>query len=72
MATERVLVFDLWGAVALFRRFYTTASPLTFAFPPPTAIADHGAPGRGRRLHPEPQEGERGLQNDDAADPERG
>jgi CRISPR-associated protein Cas5h len=36
---ERVLVFDLWGDYGLFKRFYTTASPLSFAVPPPTALA---------------------------------
>ncbi len=35
----RVLVFDLWGDYGLFKRFYTTASPLSFAVPPPTALA---------------------------------
>lgn len=35
----RVLSFDLWGDYACFRRFYTTASPLTFDVPPPTALA---------------------------------
>ncbi len=56
MATERVLVVELWGAVAFFRRFYTTASPLSFAFPPPTTLAGLLAcivgtpPGAGTRL----------------------
>jgi len=38
-AFERVLIFDLWGDYGLFKRFYTTASPLSFAVPPPTALA---------------------------------
>lgn len=36
---QQVLVFDLWGDYACFRRFYTTASPLTFAVPPPPTLA---------------------------------
>ncbi|MGQ9679044.1 MAG: type I-B CRISPR-associated protein Cas5b [bacterium] len=35
----RVLVFDIWGDYAHFRKFYTTTSPLTFSFPPPSTIA---------------------------------
>ena len=35
---ERLLVFDVWGDYAHFRRFYTTTSPLTFPIPPRTAI----------------------------------
>jgi len=35
----RVLIFDLWGDYGLFKRFYTTASPLSFAVPPPSALA---------------------------------
>jgi len=34
----KVLVFDIWGDLAHFKRFYTTSSPLTFSFPPPTTI----------------------------------
>lgn len=34
-----VLVFDIWGDYGHFRKFYTTTSPLTFAFPPPPTIA---------------------------------
>ena len=33
-----VLVFDLESDYAHFRKFYTTSSPLTFAFPPRTAL----------------------------------
>lgn len=35
----RVLVFDIFGDLAHFRRFYTTSSPLTFSFPPPPTVA---------------------------------
>lgn len=33
-----VVVFDIWGELGHFRRFFTTSSPLTFSFPPPTAV----------------------------------
>lgn len=35
----KVLVFDLYGDYAHFRKYYTTTSPLTFSFPPPPTIA---------------------------------
>lgn len=35
----KVLVFDIWGDYAHFRKFYTTSSPLTFSFPPPPTIS---------------------------------
>lgn len=35
---DRVLVFDLWGEYAHFRKYYTTTSPLTYSFPPRTAL----------------------------------
>lgn len=35
----RVLVFDVYGDFAHFRKYYTTTSPLTFSFPPPPTIA---------------------------------
>jgi CRISPR-associated protein Cas5h len=35
---DKVLVFDIWGDYAHFRRFYTTTSPLTFSIPPRTAL----------------------------------
>lgn len=35
----RVIVFDIWGNYGHFRKFYTTSSPLTFSFPPPSTIA---------------------------------
>ncbi len=34
----KVLVFEVWGDYAHFRRFYTTTSPLSFPFPPRSAI----------------------------------
>lgn len=34
----KVLVFDLFGDLGHFRKFYTTSSPLTFPFPPPPTI----------------------------------
>ncbi len=33
-----VVIFDVWGDYAHFRRFYTTTSPLTFPIPPRTAL----------------------------------
>ncbi len=38
MEKVRVIVFDIWGEFAHFRRFFTTSSPLTFSFPPPTTL----------------------------------
>jgi CRISPR-associated protein Cas5h len=35
---ENVLVFDVWGEYAHFRKFFTTTSPLTFSLPPRTAL----------------------------------
>lgn len=35
---NKVLVFDVWGDYAHFRRFYTTTSPLSFPTPPRTAL----------------------------------
>lgn len=35
----KVLAFDIWGDYGHFRKFYTTSSPLTFSFPPPSTIA---------------------------------
>jgi CRISPR-associated protein Cas5h len=37
-AIDYVLIFDVWGYYAHFRRFYTTTSPLTFPIPPRTAL----------------------------------
>ena len=34
----KVVAFDLWGDYGHFRRFFTTSSPLTYSFPPPTAV----------------------------------
>jgi CRISPR-associated protein Cas5h len=36
---ERVMVFDVWGDYAHFRKNYSTSSPLTYSFPPRTAIS---------------------------------
>lgn len=33
-----MLVFEVWGEYAHFRRFYTTTSPLSFPFPPRSAL----------------------------------
>ena len=38
MQKVRIIVFDIWGELAHFRRFFTTSSPLTFSFPPPTTL----------------------------------
>lgn len=35
----KCVVFDIWGDFGQFRKFYTTSSPLTFSFPPRTAVA---------------------------------
>ncbi len=34
----KTIVFDVWGDWAHFKKFYTTASPITFHFPPITAV----------------------------------
>ncbi|RKD25344.1 CRISPR-associated protein, Cas5h family [Caminicella sporogenes DSM 14501] len=34
----KILVFDVWGDYGHFRKYFTTSSPLTFSFPPKTAI----------------------------------
>lgn len=36
---ERLLVFDLKGLMAHFRKFYTNSSSLSYSFPPRTALA---------------------------------
>lgn len=36
---SKVLVFDLWGDLAHFKKPYTTTSPLSFAFPPRPTVA---------------------------------
>jgi len=35
----KILVFDIRGDFAHFKKYYTTSSPLTFSFPPPPTIA---------------------------------
>lgn len=34
----KTLVFDVFGDLGHFRKFYTTSSPLTYAFPPPPTV----------------------------------
>jgi len=34
----KVVAFDIWGDYGHFRRFFTTSSPLTYSFPPPTTV----------------------------------
>jgi len=34
----KAILFDIWGDWAHFKKFYTTASPITFHFPPITAV----------------------------------
>lgn len=34
----KVLVFDVWGDYGHFKKYFTTSSPLTFSFPPKTAV----------------------------------
>ncbi|NLM96554.1 MAG: type I-B CRISPR-associated protein Cas5 [Halanaerobiaceae bacterium] len=34
-----VLVFDIFGDLGHFKKYYTTSSPLSFSFPPPPTIA---------------------------------
>jgi len=36
---EKVIVFDVWGDYAHFRKNYSTSSPLTYSFPPRTALS---------------------------------
>ncbi len=36
---ERVIVFDVWGDYAHFKKNYSTSSPLTYSFPPRTALS---------------------------------
>jgi len=35
---NKVLVFDVWGEYAHFRKYYTTTSPLSYSIPPRTAV----------------------------------
>jgi len=35
---DSAVVFDLWGPLAIYRKFYTNTSILSYAFPPPTAV----------------------------------
>lgn len=38
MVIDKVLIFDLKGEYAHFKKYYTTTSPLTFSVPPKTVI----------------------------------
>lgn len=38
-SAEKVIVFDIWGDYAHFRRGYTTTSPLTYPFPTRTVLS---------------------------------
>ncbi len=35
---DKVLVFNIWGEYAHFRKYYTTTSPLSYSIPPRTAV----------------------------------
>lgn len=35
---DKVIVFDIWGEYAHYRKIYTTTSPLTYSIPPRTAL----------------------------------
>jgi CRISPR-associated protein Cas5h len=35
---DKVLVFNVWGEYAHFRKYYTTTSPLSYSIPPRTAV----------------------------------
>ena len=35
---DKVLVFDIWGEYAHFRKYYTTTSPLSYSIPPRTVV----------------------------------
>ncbi len=35
---DKIIVFDIWGDFAHFRKIYTTTSPLSYSFPPRTAL----------------------------------
>jgi len=61
MNPDRVLIFDLKGTWAHFRRVYTNSSSLTYAFPPRTTVAGAvaGILGRERDSYYEELAGER-------------
>lgn len=35
---KSLLIFDLWGKMAHFRKYYTNSSSLSYSFPPPTTL----------------------------------
>jgi CRISPR-associated protein Cas5h len=37
--TDKIVVFDIWGDYAHFKKIYTTSSPLSYSFPPRTALS---------------------------------
>jgi len=39
MEIKKLLIFDLKGAIAHFRKFYTNSSSLTYSFPPLTVVS---------------------------------
>jgi CRISPR-associated protein Cas5h len=36
---DKIVIFDIWGDYAHFKKIYTTSSPLSYSFPPRTALA---------------------------------
>lgn len=36
---DKIVVFDIWGDYAHFKKIYTTSSPLSYSFPPRTALS---------------------------------
>jgi len=38
LTVDKIIIFDLEGAIAHFRKFYTNSSSLSYAFPPRTVI----------------------------------
>jgi len=35
---NKVIVFEIWGRYGMFRKYFTTSSPLSYSFPPRTTI----------------------------------
>jgi len=35
---DNILVFEIWGKYGMFRKYFTTSSPLSYSFPPRTTI----------------------------------
>jgi len=36
---DKIVIFDIWGDYAHFKKIYATSSPLSYSFPPRTALA---------------------------------